>query len=224
MVGIQRARDLHLTIGRLAAIKHCVAVDLIRKRRYTAQEERYPSLVGSNWGFFPPKQVKRARVIKRKVKLKMDSEAGEPSEERVSQCMEVEQPGSPMNRPECCKRLRYQGETEFNVEEIRADKWRKEQPGSSTASGEPERSHGVDELQTQLKSVEDEAEKYRRLLQDWHTWGEAKAQELKGMKQLYDECQKSLQNQGELQIQLKNTKEVAERYERFLKNWHDWGC
>ena len=120
--------------------------------------------------------------------------------------MEVEHPGSPMNRPRCCKRLLYQGETEFSVEEIRAGKWRKEQPGSCAVSGEQERSHGVNELQIQLNTVRDEAEKYRKLLQDWHTWGEAKTQELKGMKQLYDECRESLQNQGELEIQLKNTK------------------
>ena len=105
--------DLHLAIERLAAIKRSAALDLIRKRRCVAMEERCPSLVGCNWECFPPKRVKRAirwwipgRVVKRRVELETDSGLGgverngvgsemrEPSEVEVSQGMEVEQPGS----------------------------------------------------------------------------------------------------------------------------------
>ena len=80
--------DLHLTIERLVAVRGNDAMDLTRKRRRVIMEERCPSLVGCNWEVFPPKQA-----IKRKVKLKIDSDSGSV-EEGVGQCKEVEQPGS----------------------------------------------------------------------------------------------------------------------------------
>lgn len=46
--------DLHQTIESLVAIKRAVSLDLIGKRRYASQEERYPSLVGCDWVFYLP--------------------------------------------------------------------------------------------------------------------------------------------------------------------------
>ena len=92
--------DLHLTIERIAAIKRSVVLDLIKKPHCAAVEERYPSMIGCNWEVFPPKQVKRTRVVKRKVKLKIDIDSdrvkrgGVGSETKEPSAVEVEQPGS----------------------------------------------------------------------------------------------------------------------------------
>ena len=110
--------------GSVESLLDCSPRDLrlkIKRLDRSAVEERYPRLVGCNWEVFTPNHARKAKSVGTKESL----------EERVSPCMELEQPGSCEERPMYYKHLVYHGGVEFSFEEIRAGEWRKKQPGSS---------------------------------------------------------------------------------------------